>query len=190
MTHQPNNVSAAGVLDVSVLARLSAQIFDCPLNPTISRFARAIEAHVRASASPQALEQEVHKPSFHGCEPSGFAADCNTHTYAVQGLGVVVLASNFNALLSEKAAPSTAAREAAGLGPVCPACEAGVCSAHRPTPVAAREAGDGVRQQTIDNLISQYRIVEAGDLVRSSLVATEEAMRDFAAALLREAGRI
>jgi predicted RNA-binding Zn-ribbon protein involved in translation (DUF1610 family) len=45
---------AAVVLDVSVLARLSAQIFDCPLNPTISKFARAVEANVR---SVQPVEQ-------------------------------------------------------------------------------------------------------------------------------------
>jgi hypothetical protein len=38
-------------LDVSMLARLSAQIFDCPLNPTISKFARAVEANVRAAST-------------------------------------------------------------------------------------------------------------------------------------------
>jgi hypothetical protein len=40
-----------GALDVSVLARLSAQIFDCPLNPTISKFARAVEANIRAAST-------------------------------------------------------------------------------------------------------------------------------------------
>jgi len=60
---QPSQPAQSGVplddelkLGVSVLARLSAQIFDCPLNPTISKFARAVEANVRA-ASQQPVEQ-------------------------------------------------------------------------------------------------------------------------------------
>ncbi|WP_257765114.1 helix-turn-helix domain-containing protein [Burkholderia glumae] len=36
-------------LDTSVLARLSAQIMGVPINPTLSKFARAVEANVRAS---------------------------------------------------------------------------------------------------------------------------------------------
>jgi hypothetical protein len=44
-------------LDVSVLARLSAQIFDCPLNPTISKFARAVEANVRAASTQSTATQ-------------------------------------------------------------------------------------------------------------------------------------
>jgi hypothetical protein len=47
-------------LDVSVLARLSAQIFDCPLNPTISKFAHAVEANARA-ASPQATAKTMNE---------------------------------------------------------------------------------------------------------------------------------
>ncbi|WP_186163401.1 hypothetical protein [Burkholderia gladioli] len=39
----------AAKLDVSVLARLSAQIMGCPINPSLSKFARAIESNVRAS---------------------------------------------------------------------------------------------------------------------------------------------
>jgi hypothetical protein len=47
-----------GALDVSVLARLSAQIFDCPLNPTISKFARAVEAHIRAASTSANVAQQ------------------------------------------------------------------------------------------------------------------------------------
>jgi hypothetical protein len=48
-------------LDVSVLARLSAQIFDCPLNPTISKFARAVEANVRAASTQSTATQPAQK---------------------------------------------------------------------------------------------------------------------------------
>ncbi|MBW5285980.1 helix-turn-helix domain-containing protein [Burkholderia gladioli] len=48
----------AAQLDFSLLARLSARIMGCPINPALSKFARAIEANVRASqgAAPARIE--------------------------------------------------------------------------------------------------------------------------------------
>jgi hypothetical protein len=60
-----------GALDVSVLARLSAQIFDCPLNPTISKFARAVEANIRAASTSANVAQGAEASETCRCQRLG-----------------------------------------------------------------------------------------------------------------------